>query len=67
MTQNKPIPVRRGRPPVSPALKKVPVGYKLPAWLVDWLRAQKRPAAQLIEESLCQQHDLKPPAKETRS
>jgi hypothetical protein len=41
---------------------KVPVGYKLPRWLVDWLRAQDVPAAQLIEEALCKRYKLKPPA-----
>lgn len=63
MTKNNPTAARPGRPHADPVLKKVPVGYKLPAWLVDWLRAQKRPAAQLIEEALCEQHDLKPPER----
>ena len=42
---------------------KVPVGYKLPRWLVDWLREQNVPAAQLIEDALRRRHKLKPPAK----
>ncbi|MDD5001529.1 MAG: hypothetical protein PHO55_11170 [Thiomonas arsenitoxydans] len=54
---------RPGRPAADPVLKKVPVGYKLPAWLVDWLRGQDRPAAQLIEEALRKQHDLNPPER----
>jgi len=39
----------------------VPVGYKLPSWLVEWLRDQEEPAAQLIEDALCQLHNLNPP------
>lgn len=51
-----------GRPPIDPQMVKVPVGYKLPRWLVDWLRAQDVPAAQLIEDALRRRHKLKPPA-----
>jgi hypothetical protein len=51
-----------GRPPVDPQMLKVPVGYKLPRWLVDWLREQDTPAAQLIEDALRRRHKLKPPA-----
>jgi hypothetical protein len=50
-----------GRPPGDPDLVKVPVGYKLPRWLVEWLREQDEPAAQLIEDALCKWHKLKPP------
>lgn len=50
-----------GRKPVPEQLKKIPVGYKLPRWLVDWLRDQDIPAAQLIEEALCKRHKLKRP------
>lgn len=50
-----------GRPQIDPQVLKVPVGYKLPQWLVDWLRAQDEPAAQLIEDALCRRHKLKPP------
>ena len=52
-----------GRPPIDPKMVKVPVGYKLPRWLVDWLREQNVPAAQLIEDALRRRHKLKPPAK----
>lgn len=50
-----------GRPPVDPELKKIPASYKLPRWLVYWLRAQDRPAAQLIEEALRRVHRIEPP------
>lgn len=50
-----------GRPPGDPDLVKVPVGYKLPRWLVEWLRAQEAPAAQLIEDALRLRHKIKPP------
>lgn len=53
--------VGAGRPPIDPQLLKVPVGYKLPRWLVDWLRAQDEPAAQLIEDALRRRHKIKPP------
>ena len=41
-----------GRPPIDPQLVKIPVGYKLPRWLVEWIRKQDTPAAQLIENAL---------------
>lgn len=50
-----------GRPSIDPQLVKIPVGYKLPRWLVEWLREQETPAAQLIEAALCAAHDLKSP------
>ena len=51
-----------GRPPIDPQMVKVPVGYKLPQWLVDWIREQDEPAAQLIEAALCKAHHLRPPS-----
>jgi len=53
-----------GRPQIDPQMVKVPVGYKLPRWLVDWLRAQDVPAAHLIENALRKQHKLKAPNAE---
>lgn len=50
-----------GRPPINPQLVKIPVGYKLPQWLVEWIRKQDKPAAQMIESALCQVHRLRPP------
>jgi hypothetical protein len=50
-----------GRPPIDPQMLKVPTGYKLPRWMVDWLREQDTPAAQLIEDALKRRHKLKPP------
>lgn len=47
-----------GRYPAEPGQKKIPVGYKLTPWLVEWLRAQDRPAAQLIEEALVKAYGL---------
>lgn len=51
-----------GRPPIDPRMVKVLVGYKLPRWLVEWLRDQDEAAAVLIEDALCEKHKLKPPA-----
>ena len=30
-----------GRPPIDPQMVKIPIGYKLPRWLVEWLRERK--------------------------
>ena len=50
-----------GRKPGDPQLVKIPVGYKLPFWLVQWIRKQDASAAILIEEALKQRHNLIPP------
>ena len=50
-----------GRPPIDPRLVKIPVGYKLPRWLVEWMRSQNISQAKLIEEALKRRHKLKPP------
>ena len=50
-----------GRPHGDQRLVKIPVGYKLPRWLVEWIRAQGTPASQLIEDALTHRHKLKPP------
>lgn len=51
-----------GRPPIDPQLVKIPVGYKLPRWLVEWIRSQDNPASRMIEDALCRQHDIEPPS-----
>jgi hypothetical protein len=50
-----------GRPKQQPDLLKIPVAYKLPRWLVEWLREQDRPQAQVIEEALVERYKLTPP------
>jgi len=50
-----------GRKPGDPRLIKRPVGYKLPQWLIEWIRLQDESAAVLIEDALCRRHKLKPP------
>lgn len=50
-----------GAPHKPPALVKVPVGLKLPRWLLDWMRQQDQSMAVLIEDALCKWHKLKPP------
>ena len=50
-----------GRKPAPPELKKIPVGVKLPRWLVEWMREQPESQAVLIEEALKKRHKLKPP------
>jgi hypothetical protein len=49
-----------GRPPAPPELKKVPVGLKLPYWLIEWMRARPESMAVLIEDALKHRHKLKP-------
>jgi len=50
-----------GRKPAPTELKKIPVGMKLPRWLVEWMRAQPESQAVLIEDALKRRHKLKPP------
>lgn len=57
-TQN---PRGAGRKPSKLELKKIPVGVKLPRWLVEWMRDQPESQAKLIEEALKARHKLKPP------
>lgn len=52
---------RRGAPKKDPRLLKIPVGYKLPRWLVGKLRGSDTPAAQLIEGSLREAQGWEPP------
>jgi hypothetical protein len=54
---------KAGRPPGDPQLVKIPVGYKLPRWLVEWLRKQDESAANLIEDALRHRHNLRPPGE----
>ena len=51
-----------GAPKKPPALVKVPVGLKLPRWLLEWIREQDKSQAVLIEDALIERHKLKPPA-----
>jgi len=50
-----------GRRKVPPDLIKIPVCYKLPSWLVAWIREQDSAASSIIEESIINLYDLKPP------
>lgn len=50
-----------GRPCIDPRMKKIPVGYALPRWLVAWIRDQDKPAAVLIEDALRAVHGINPP------
>jgi hypothetical protein len=47
-------------------LVKVPVGLRLPRWLLDWLRAQPRTQAELIEDALIQTYRLTPPPNQPK-
>ncbi len=55
-----------GRPKIDPQMLKIPVGYKLPRWIVEWLRNEVQPhgaasAAVMIEAALRAHYSLKPP------
>ena len=61
-----------GRPRIDPQMLKIPVGYKLPRWIVEWLRDEAQPhgaasAAVLIENALRAHYDLKPPEITTKN
>lgn len=45
----------------DPAHELIKVGYKLPRWLVDWIRDQDETAAKLIRESLVDVYNIKAP------
>jgi len=49
-----------GAPSKPPALVKVPVGLKLPRWLLDWMRQQDKSMAVLVEEALREKHGIEP-------
>jgi len=48
-----------GRPKQKHELLKIPVCYKLPRWLVHWLREQKISAAKIIENAIVKEYKLK--------
>ena len=52
---------KAGAPRKPPDLVKVPLGLKLPRWLLTWLRAQDESMAVVIEEALRDKYDIKPP------
>lgn len=54
-------PNKGGRPPAPPALRRVNVPVRLPAWLVEWIDAQGMTRADVIEAALLKANKLKPP------
>lgn len=48
----------------SPEIVKIPVGLKLPRWMLEWLRKQPQSMAVLIEDAVCKTYKLKPPEKD---
>lgn len=42
-------------------LKKEPISVKLPKWLIEWMDAQPKSRAVLIEEAICKRNKIKPP------
>ena len=58
-----------GRPKgstISPQLKRVNLpNFRLPRWIVDWIKSQERSGGRVIEEALVKHYKLKPPASES--
>lgn len=52
---------RAGAPKKAPELVKIPVGYKLPRWMVEWMRGQAEPQSVLIEKALVNYYCLGAP------
>ena len=50
-----------GRKPLPLELKKIPIGLKLPRWIVEWMREQPQSQAVLIENALKHKHKLNTP------
>lgn len=46
---------------VGNAYDKISVGYRLPKWIVDWMREQNVSSTQLIENALIEEYRLDPP------
>lgn len=51
-----------GAPQKDPQLKKMPACFRLPCWILSWLRDQDESQSVLIEEALIKKHKLKPPS-----
>jgi hypothetical protein len=58
-------PKKRGPPFKPPELVKVPIAFKLPRWLVTWMRdyseQEEVSMAAMIEEALSEMHGVAPP------
>lgn len=50
-----------GRPPIDPALKKIPINVKLPRWLIAWIADRPQSRAVQIETAFRRAHKIKPP------
>jgi len=58
-----------GRPKgstISPHLKRVNLpDFRLPQWIVDWIKSQERSGGRMIEEALVKYYRLKAPASQS--
>ena len=59
-----------GRPKgstISPHLKRVNLpDFRLPQWIVDWIKSQERSGGRIIEEALVKYYRLKPPTSKDK-
>lgn len=53
-----------GAKTIPPYMKKVPVGLKLPRWLIEFMRIQNDSRAVQIEKAVCDYYGIKPPSVE---
>ena len=58
-----------GRPTgstISPHLKRVNLpDFRLPQWIVDWIKSQERSGGRVIEEACIKHYKLRPPQAES--
>jgi len=55
-----------GRKPAHPQLLRIQGNYKLPRWIVQWLREQDASQSKLIETALLKQYKLTAPRVKIR-
>ena len=51
----------RGNPKAHPVLKKNPIAFKLPQWIIEWLRDQPISQGKTVEMALIAHYNLKEP------
>jgi hypothetical protein len=58
-----------GRPKgstISPHLKRVNLpDFRLPQWIVDWIKSQEKSGGRIIEEAVVKHYRLMPPVSES--
>ena len=55
-----------GRKPSPPGTVRVMVAYRLPEYIVDWLKAHQESSTALVEEALIEKHKITAPRQERK-